>query len=237
MVDLSSQKLLVVAPHLDDELIGCGGLISKVKRMGGKVYVLFLTVGNTKDFSQKGSSTSQERKRELEQVAKWMKFDDYYLAFEGNGHHLKLDVHGQMDLMGIIETQNPLSIEKIKPTIVAFPSMTSYNQDHRMAAAATQAALRPAEVETKHMVDVVMEYEMPADTWRLQTGHDPNLFVRLTKNEFQQKIKGYKLYKSQLRPKPNPRAVETLTALAQLRGAQCGAEYAEAYYCHRMIRD
>ena len=40
MNDFSNEKLLVIAPHSDDEILGCGGLISKVKNGGGKVYVL-----------------------------------------------------------------------------------------------------------------------------------------------------------------------------------------------------
>ena len=50
MFDFKGQKLLVIAPHPDDEVIGCAGLIQKIKNGGGKVFVLFLTVGDTNDF-------------------------------------------------------------------------------------------------------------------------------------------------------------------------------------------
>ena len=45
MNNLSDQKLLVIAPHSDDEVLGCGGLISKVKKSGGKVFVLIFNLG------------------------------------------------------------------------------------------------------------------------------------------------------------------------------------------------
>ncbi|KKR86620.1 MAG: hypothetical protein UU34_C0012G0018 [Candidatus Curtissbacteria bacterium GW2011_GWA1_41_11] len=52
-MDFKKQKLLVIAPHPDDEVIGCGGLIAKIKDAGGQVYVLFLTVGDSRDFTSK----------------------------------------------------------------------------------------------------------------------------------------------------------------------------------------
>ena len=84
MFKLKTQTLLVVAPHPDDEIIGCGGLINKIKENGGRVYVLYLTVGETRDFSKRGYSGLEERRKELEEVSKFLKFDGFDLAFEGN---------------------------------------------------------------------------------------------------------------------------------------------------------
>ena len=95
----SSDKLLVIAPHPDDEVIGCGGLIQKVKKAGGKVYVIFLTNGTTNDFSKNGPSTENERDEEIKKVSKFLDFDDYHIAFEGNDFHLKLDTIGQKKIM------------------------------------------------------------------------------------------------------------------------------------------
>ena len=128
---LKNQKLLIVSPHPDDEAIGCGGTIAKVKQEGGKVYVLFLTVGSTKDFSKIGKSTLFQREREVKHVAAFLQFDDYHIAFPGDKYHLKLDIIGQHRLMDVIERESSVSIENIKPTMVAFPSFASYNQDHR----------------------------------------------------------------------------------------------------------
>jgi len=235
MFEPKKQKLLVIAPHPDDEVLGCGGLIKKIKDAGGKVYVLFLTVGDTRDFSKKGSSTGKERKKEIEKVAKLLKFDNYHLVFEGDDYHLKLDLVGQKTLMGIIERESVVSIEKVKPTIVAYPSPGSYNQDHRIARIATHAALRPSATSDKHVVQMVLSYEEPADVWRLQNQPEPNLLVPLTKNEFNSKIAALKLYKSQLRPFPNPRSTKAIKALATLRGSQCGQEFAEGFRLYRAI--
>lgn len=235
MFTFKNQTLLVIAPHPDDEVIGCGGLIKKIKDNGGKVYVLFLTVGDTKDFSQKGFSTVKKRKNEIRKVANYLQLDGYYLAFEGNDYHLKLDLVGQKKIMDIIERESPVSIEKVKPTIVAFPFPLSYNQDHRIAAFAAHAALRTASNGDKHFVSNVLSYEQPADEWTLQNNNQPNFFVSLTSQQINAKLKALKLYKSQLRPFPNPRSIEAVKALAILRGSQSSHPFAESFTVHRTI--
>lgn len=235
MLELRHQTLLVIAPHPDDEVIGCAGLIKKIKDNGGKVYVLFLTVGDTKDFSKKGLSTIKKRKNEIKKVAKFLEFDNYYLAFEGNNYHLKLDLIGQKKIMDLIERESIVSIENIKPTIVAFPSPFSYNQDHRITTMAAHAALRTNAQGNKHFVPNVLSYEQCADEWSLCQRSHPNFFVPLTLKQINAKLKALKLYKSQVRPFPNPRSVESLKALAILRGSQSGYQFAESYTVYRTI--
>ena len=77
MTSLIKQRLLIIAPHPDDEVIGCAGLIQKVKNNGGKVFVLFLTVGDTKDFSKKGISSLNDRKKEIKKVSSFLKYDSH----------------------------------------------------------------------------------------------------------------------------------------------------------------
>lgn len=235
MTNLSKQKLLVVAPHPDDEVIGCGGLIKKIKDSGGMVYILFLTVGDTKEFSRKGHSTANQRQKEIEAVSKFLKFDDYEIAFMGNEYHLKLDLLGQKAIMETIERQSKVAIERIKPTIVAFPSIDSYNQDHRIAAEATHATLRPAQNKFKHFVPTVISYEEVADGWKLKEAKEPNFFVPLTQKEINVKLSALKLYKSQARAFPDTRAIETIRSLAKIRGAQSGNDFAESYFAYRVI--
>lgn len=235
MISLIKQRLLIIAPHPDDEIIGCGGLIQKIKKAGGKVFVLFLTVGDTNDFSKKGISTSLQRKKEIEKVASFLKYDKYDIALAGSKYHLKLDLLGQKKLMDVIERESSVSIEKIKPTIVAFPSPSSYNQDHRAAASATHATLRPAEKKAKHFVATLLSYEEPADLWNTTQQILPNVFLPITEKEARTKLQALKLYKSQLRPFPNLRSIKVLESLAILRGAQASTKFAEAFTTHRIV--
>src|SRR3972149_8324226 len=172
-MDFKKQTLLVIAPHPDDEVIGCGGLIKKIKDSGGQVYVLYITVGDTKDFSKKGFSSSKKRQKEINEVVKFLEIDGWDIAFLGNDYHLRLDILGQKALMDKLERESKVSIEKIKPEIVAFPSPISYNQDHRIVAEASVASLRPAP-QKKHIVETVLIYEEPADSWTFSSGFELN---------------------------------------------------------------
>ena len=235
MFDLNKQKLLIIAPHPDDEIIGCGGLIKRIKDEGGKVYVLYMTVGDTKDFSQKGFSSADERLKEIKAVARFLKIDGWDIAFPGNDYHLKLDLLGQKALMDKIERESKVSVEKIKPTVLAFPSSDSYNQDHRVVAEATHASLRPASQNNKHILETVLIYEEPADGWTLKVGFEPNFFVPLTSSQLNAKITALKLYKSQLRSSPDLRSPEILKVFAKARGALSGCQLAEGYRNLRII--
>jgi LmbE family N-acetylglucosaminyl deacetylase len=230
-----NETLLVIAPHPDDEVIGCAGLIQLVKKQGGRVYVQYLTNGNTKDFSKKGFSTATQRNKEIKNVASFLSYDTYHIAWANNSKHLRLDVHGQKAVMELIERTSPIAIEKIHPSIIAFPGYTSYNQDHRVASRAALAALRSAEPDTKHFVRTVLMYEMPADSWSLENPPQLNYFVPLTRLQTEKKVRAMDLYASQTRPAPNPRSGSTLRTLAHLRGSQCATDYAEAFVCLRQI--
>lgn len=235
MINLKNQRLLVIAPHPDDEVIGCAGLIQKVKEQKGKVFVLFLTVADTKDFSPKGYSSLEIRKNEIDKVSKLLKFDKYDIALEGKDFHLKLDIFGQERLMNLIERESSLSLEKINPTMVVFPSFTSYNQDHRVTALAVHAALRPSEKNTKHFVPCVLSFEEPADSWNTSSQNTPTIFIPLTRKDISIKLEAMKLYRSQMRAFPNMRSIKTLETLAVLRGSMIGQAYAEAYTNYRLM--
>ena len=228
------QKLLVIAPHPDDEVLGAGGLIQKVKQAGGQVFVLYLTVGDTQDFSQKGNSTITERQREIRSVVTALGIDAYDTGHIGSSH-LRHDVLGRLEVMSLIERKSKVALEKIKPDIVAFPSLYSYNQDHQLAARATHAALRPAENGIKHFVKTVLAYEVPADSWSMHHQIVPNFFVPLTSKELKLKQQAMRLYASQMRPWPNPRSLAAIAALARLRGAHCVSDYAESYVGYRYV--
>ena len=158
MFSLLRQRLLIIAPHPDDEVLGCGGLIHRIKSSVGKVYVLFLTLGTTADYSKKGISTSSSRRKEIVKVMKFLDVDDYDIAFPGNKYHLKLDSLPSLEIIDMIEKKSKVSINKIRPTVIATTQITDYNQDHRAAAKSTIAVLRPAPHDRKLFIPFVLPY-------------------------------------------------------------------------------
>ncbi len=235
MINLNNKTLLVVAPHPDDEVIGCGGLISKVKEAGGKVFVLFLTVATTKDFSQNGSSTKQERLQEIKNVARFLQLDGWRVALPQENHHLRLDGVPQRTIIHEIERGQDISLETIKPDIIAFPAFGDYNQDHRAAAEASFAACRPALRSFKHVPNLILSYESPMNAWLHPTAaNHVNFVVELSKKQIQAKIEAMDLYQSQVRGPKHPRNRTTLEALAIVRGSLIGTDFGEGFYVHNL---
>jgi N-acetylglucosamine malate deacetylase 1 len=60
-------KILVLAPHMDDETLGCGGTIARHVMSGAQVTVIFLTDGRYGGGSYAGM-TEPERNRKLERI-------------------------------------------------------------------------------------------------------------------------------------------------------------------------
>lgn len=233
MIDLTHKKLLVIAPHPDDEVIGCAGLIRKIKAAAGKVYVIFLTVAASQDFSSKGRSSQRERTQEIKKVAQFLKIDDWRIAFPGSRYHLQLDQVAQKKIIHEIERGKKISLETIKPDIITFPDVNDYNQDHRAAATATITACRPAPTIEKFLPPLILSYEAPMTAWSINAPANPNFFIGLSAQDTQTKMKAMELYASQVRLPGHPRHSLTLAALAKLRGSLVGEAYAEAYFCHR----
>jgi LmbE family N-acetylglucosaminyl deacetylase len=234
VIDWQSQRVLILSPHPDDEVIGCGGLISKVKDEGGQVFVQFVTLGDTRDVSATGLSTTDRRLAEIERVAGVLKYDDWDIALSGSQYHLRLDAMAQIDLIGVIEAGCRLSVRAVEPTIVLLPSPLSYNQDHRAVAEATLTALRPAGRE--HTAPTVVAiFEEIADQWTPRSTTPPNLFVDLDATHLDDKITAMRSYASQVRSHPHTRSLEALRTMAVVRGAHSGVGYAEAYHCVRWV--
>jgi LmbE family N-acetylglucosaminyl deacetylase len=234
-LNLNAATLIVISPHPDDEVINCGGLIRRIKDAGGAVYVLYLTVGTSEDFGAGGVSDAEHRIAEIEKVVDFLKIDGWRLAFAGDDYHLKLDTVPQRRLIHEIERGDDISFEALRPDIVAFPSFADYNQDHRAAAMATFAACRPAPEADKHIPGIILSGESPMEGWSYPFGKlQPNMYVKLSREQAQDKVKAMQLYSSQLRAAGHPRHVGTLLALAQVRGSTIGASYAEAYVGHKL---
>ena len=229
-INYKNKKLLVIAPHPDDEVLGCGGLISKVKTGGGKVHVLCFTVGNIKQYG--GTSNSEKRILEMKKVMKYLKVDSFDLAWAGDEYHLKLDKVPQKDLINTIE-KGDVSLSTVKPDILAIPFIGSTNQDHVAVAKASFTACRPVKNNGKDITKIVLSYEQPETNWTRKRFH-PNFYVDISK-ELKKKINALSLYSSQVRSKNHPRTPRVIENIAKLRGTEIGVKYAEAYECHRLI--
>lgn len=223
-------KILVFAPHPDDEVLGCGGVIAKYIDQGNEVKVCIVTSG----------------RRPI--------FDDSIAIKNGWPHTLYPEIKKSHDLLQIKETiflQCPAAdlesvpryklngmiaeiIENEKPEIVYIPHFGDMQRDHAIVSEAVMVAVRP---KGAHIVSKVYAYETLSETeWNIP--HSCNTFIANTfvdiSKYLQQKLRAMECYQSQLSNFPNARSLETVEALAKLRGSNMGFKAAEAFM---LIRD
>ena len=227
MNDFSNERLLVIAPHSDDEVLGCGGLISKIKKAGGKVYVLIFNLGFEKDDTKE---SQEKRKKEVQDAMNLLNVDDFHLVHDTPDNNRDLDAKPLHSLIEIIESTSTVSLEKIEPTMVAIPTIFSHHQDHVHVHNACIAALRPISTPVS---DIVLSYEAPEHSrWSAAGVFEPNFFIEID-DVIEQKIKAFSKYNSQIRP--GGRDADSITNQAKYRGQEVGKNLCEAFYVHRFI--
>jgi LmbE family N-acetylglucosaminyl deacetylase len=232
---LKKQRLLVISPHADDEAYGCAGTIAKIKDLGGEVYIMIMSIGDLKHYDGTGTVVNKEtRKEEFIKTAEFLKVDGYDIVYEDSEKHLRLDAMPRRELIAAIERDSKVSIDKIKPTIVALPAI-SYNQDHCAVFHAGFTACRPHLPQIKPFQNIVLVYDNPTLFWN--TAYEkfhPNFYVDITKY-IDVKLKAMSLHKSQLRESLHHCSIDNLNNLVRLRGREISVEAAEAFMCYRFV--
>lgn len=228
---LSQKTLLVIAPHPDDEILGCGGLMAKIKKLGGKVFVIMFAVGNVKQIG--GESRTDTRIKEVAAVMEFMKVDGHEIMYMHDEIHLKLDVMPRKELIDIIESKSKYSLNKVNPDIIAIPSLACQNQDHEAVFNAAFTACRPRVKEGLTNALTVLAYEQVDNLWTSRS-FKPNFYVDISVF-LETKLRALGLYRSQMREEPNLRSTENVKRLSELRGSEICVQAAEAYECYRFI--
>jgi len=229
----TDQRLLVIAPHADDEVIGSGGLIAKLKAEGGEAFVMVLSVGDLNHYDGSSEDVGGEtRLKELADAMECLGVDDFEVVFEDSSRHLRLDSLPRRDLVNVLERDARLSIDKIKPTIVTIPA-PSYNQDHEAVFKASLTACRPHLASLKPFQHLVLIADAPQLCWGAEAFR-PNFYVDITRH-LEKKLEAFKCHRSQQRPDPHNGGIESLRLLALARGREVSIEAAEAYKCLRFL--
>lgn len=228
-MELKNKKILIIAPHPDDEVIGCGGLIVKAIEKKAKVFVLYMAIGKCRQLVT-GGTDEDTRIKELKKVAAVGNFQ-YRIQFIGD-EFMRLDTLPQKTLIDLFED----IISEQKPDIVCLPCHYSFDQDHRAVFNAGMTAVRPIPQKVRHLVPIVLEYEEPY-SWTVEAVFKPNFFIPLNQKELDKKIELLKLHATQLRDSPHSRSVDNIKRLAGIRGADIGVEAAEAYSVHRLVTE
>jgi len=218
-------NILVVAPHPDDEILGCGGIIKRKVMEKNSLYVLIITRGTPKLYSEKG--LENVRKEAINAHRLLGVNETVFFDF----HAPELDITSTAEIVREITTV----IKRFGINEMYIPHRGDIHSDHRVVANACYVAARPVNNNT---VKSVFAYETLSETeWAPPFGDDafiPNHFVDVT-NYFNDKLLAMECYKSQIKTFPNPRSLDALIALASFRGATVGVERAEAFMTIRTI--
>jgi LmbE family N-acetylglucosaminyl deacetylase len=218
-------KVLVVAPHADDEVLGVGGTIARLGKEGNEVTAVIVTKGWEPLFSDSRVEKVRAEARKANEIlgVKSLRFMD--LPVTKLKHIPTHELNEKFDRL----------MEEEKPAMVFLPFYGDRHEDHRQVFDACMVALRPT-AKGKH-VRRILCYETISEThWStpyIDPCFEPQLWVDISKH-LPTKLQAAQKYQSQLQQEPNARSLEAITALAKWRGSTAGMFAAE---CFVVIRE
>lgn len=220
-------KVLIIAPHPDDEIIGVGGTIAKRAAAGDEVTVCVVTKGTepifNNDFVEQGRSECRKADKMLG-VKKTIFLDfpavmlETVPRYEFNGAFIKL-------------------LQDVQPDEVYIPHRGDMQIDHQMVVDAAMVALRP---RGNYSVKRIYAYETLSETgWNIpnvQNEFIPTVYENIT-DYLAIKLNAMKTFQSQLGEFPAARSIGAIDALAKFRGATISKTAAEAFQLIREVKD
>lgn len=213
------RKILIVAPHPDDETLGCGGTILKCRSEGRQVYWLICTA-----FYRSGKTPASiaKRQKEIERV-------DSFYGFTGR-FELGYDAASitYNDMSSLVEKISAI-VRDIEPDAVFLPNRSDVHTDHQII---FNAAFSCTKNFNFPYIEQVLMYETISETEFApalpQEAFAPNVFIDVTPY-FERKLEVMQVYRSEVMRAPMPRSLAAITGLATFRGSSIGVRYAEAF--------
>ena len=213
-------RVIVIAPHPDDETLGCGGTLLKHQVQGDELYWLIVTAMRAQDGYSNAAIV--QRNKEIQHVTQSYPFKEVFKLDFPAAH---LDSLPLAKLVGAISDV----FTKCQPNTVYLPFPGDVHSDHKCV---FDAALACTKWFRYPAVKRILAYETLSET---EFGLDPttaafrpNVFVDIS-SQLDQKIAIMNIYASELSKFPFPRSEEALRALAKLRGSTAGCAAAESF--------
>ncbi len=212
------KKILIIAPHSDDEILGCGGYILSQIKQGAQVHVLFGTVG--------GCDVRQPLERRLQEVATVARETGYSYDILYHNKDAEMDTLPAREITTAIDRV----MADFKPDEV-FVNYASHHQDHVVMFQCTKAAMRLKE-DVSPSLFALYEYPFVNSADRIPGG----LFYYDIDDFIDEKIRLFYHYETQIKTLPSPLNEDGIRALARMRGLECGKKYAEMFYVQKMVK-
>lgn len=224
-------RVLCIAPHPDDETLGCGGTLARWAAEGAEVFVLAVTVGN---LPQVGAlSETQTRAAEFRAACARLGMRDCEIAWADEEKHMRLDQCPQYELVKLIEDDARLSLRAVQPEVLLVPFGGGHNQDHLAVHRACFTVARPHVRALKPVPAAVLGYRIPEEAW--STAPEPAPVVVDTTDFLPTKLDAFACYGTQARPPEHPRSLEQIRRADAALGGQLGLGAAEAFTPYRVL--
>ncbi len=228
------KRVLVVCAHPGDEVLGCGGTLALHVQRGDEVCVLVLGDGWT--------SRIKSVEKGLEAI------DLNVLERQGREALAALGVHrveyfrfpdNRFDIVPLLELVK--TIERVKdqygPDVVYTNSPLDLSVDQEKTCRAVVIAFRP---QPQDKQTALYSFEVLSSTeWNMlehARAFSPNCFVNI-EDTLDLKLNAFNQLRSELRPWPHPRSLESIECQARSRGASVGVRAAEAFMVLRLVKD
>ena len=225
-------RVIVVAAHPDDEVLGCGGTAARLAGEGHEVSFLILGEGATSRYEHRGDAPAAEitdLEADARTAAGLLGVEDVrFSGFPDN----RFD---SVPLLAVVKAVEAL-VAELEPEAVYTHHPGDLNIDHLVCFRAVMAATRP---QGGNPVRDVYAFEVASSTeWafgRLEPAFRPSVFVDVSAT-LEAKVAAMESYRSEARSWPHPRSPEALRAIAARWGSTAGVEAAEAFELVRSMR-
>lgn len=224
-------RVLVVAAHPDDEVLGCGATVARLADAGGEVTLAILGEGITSRYADRGEAEPallEQLGGDARRAAEILGASDCVL------HDLPDNRFDSVPMLDVVKVVESL-VARVQPQTIFTHHSGDLNVDHGVVHRAVLTATRPV---AGSAVRRVLAFEIPSSTeWafgRFEPAFRPNVFVDVSAT-LHRKLAAMRAYETEARPFPHPRSDEALEALARHRGSSVGVRAAEAFELIRTL--
>ncbi|MGQ9864644.1 MAG: PIG-L deacetylase family protein [Bacteroidia bacterium] len=229
---MPGRRILIVAAHPDDEVLGCGGTIKKLSHQGERVYVAILGEGITSRYSKREKadfSQVESLRHSAHKVAQILGIQELFF------YDLPDNRFDSIPLLDVVKMVEEI-VAQVRPQVIYTHHGGDLNIDHVVTYRAVLTATRPMAGQS---VEELYAFEIPSSTeWtfqRLEPIFRPNVFVDIS-STLENKLQAISYYDSEARKFPHPRSPEALGAIAQRWGSIAGFQAAEAFELIRALK-
>ena len=225
-----NRRILIVAAHPDDEVLGCFGTVARLIEEGCEAYTLILGEGVT---SRDDARNREGREAEVNALRAQIRAANDAIGiqkvFIENFPDNRFD---SVDLLDIVKVVARVK-EEVQPDIIFTHFENDLNIDHTITCRAVLTATRPMADEC---VREIYSFEVLSSTeWNYPLTFTPDTYFDVSKT-LNKKVEAMAAYRSELRESPHPRSLDGIELNARYWGMRVGREAAEAFQCIRAVR-